>query len=291
MNQHLDLHAEPQSDARSTPSARSAAPPAGVVFVHGMRTSSAIWRDQVDHVRRAGHEAVAVDLPAHGARRTERFSMQRAFEVLDGAAASFRPGSPVVVVGLSLGGYTSLAWAARRSREAAGGGPDLAGVVAAACTTDPRGKPVALFRDAARLAVSGTTTARRAALRTWRTAAGCDRVRPGGTDVPAMTGGPRSAPGSRRTADGYRPGWDVVTDALTGLAGRSSVASLRAIQAPVWLVNGARDRMRLEESRHLAAAARGALVVVPRAGHDVNSDAPTAFNDTLTRALREFGRR
>jgi pimeloyl-ACP methyl ester carboxylesterase len=289
MAQHTDPHPDARRTAARSATSRSTAPPPGVVFVHGMRTSSAIWRPQVDHVRRAGHEAVAVDLPAHGARRTERFSMQRAFEVIDDAAGSFRPGTPVVVVGLSLGGYTSLAWAARRGRAvAAAGSPDLAGVVAAGCTADPRGKPVALFRDAARLAVSGTTAARQAALRTWRGAAGWGRSRPGGTDVSAvLTGGPDSG----TPDEAYRPGWDVVTDALTGLVGRSSVASLRAIEAPVWLVNGARDRMRLEESRHLAAAARGALVVVPRAGHDVNSEAPAAFNHTLTRALEEFGRR
>jgi pimeloyl-ACP methyl ester carboxylesterase len=48
--------------------------------------------------------------------------------------------------------------------------------------------------------------------------------------------------------------------------------------------------MRLEETRHLAAAERGALVVVPGAGHDVNTDAPDAFNRILGRALRDFAR-
>jgi pimeloyl-ACP methyl ester carboxylesterase len=48
--------------------------------------------------------------------------------------------------------------------------------------------------------------------------------------------------------------------------------------------------MRLDESRHLAAAERGALVVVPGAGHDVNTDAPDAFNRVLDRALRDFSR-
>lgn len=274
-------HFDPTHHAAG-PTAGGSAERPGVVFVHGMRTSSAIWQSQVDHVQRAGHEAVAVDLPAHGARRSERFTMTRAFEVIDGAASSFRRGTPVVLVGLSLGGYTSLAWAAHRSAAGTDGGPELAGVVAAACTTDPRGKPVALFRDAARLAVSGTTAARRAVLRASRPL-GWGRSRPGGTEVPAMLTGARQG--------AYRPGWDVVTDALSGLAGRSSVESLRAIRAPVWLVNGARDRMRLEESRHLSAAARGTLVVVPGAGHDVNTEAPAMFNHTLTRALDEFARR
>lgn len=270
---------------------RDTGAPAGVVLVHGMRTSSAIWQHQVDHLRTAGHEVVAVDLPAHGDRHGERFSMARAFEVIDDAAASFRPGTPVVVVGLSLGGYTSLAWAARHAaehghRRGDGTHPRLAGVVAAACTADPKGKPVAAFRDVARVAVAGTTAVRRAAgetARAWRAALTGGRSRAGGADVAALIG-PGAPP--RRPA----PGWDVVTDALTHLAGTSSVAHLRTIRVPVWLVNGARDQMRLEESRHLAAAERGALVVVPQAGHDVNSDAPDAFNHVLTRALADFAR-
>ncbi|MGO2042862.1 MAG: alpha/beta hydrolase, partial [Cellulosimicrobium funkei] len=111
-----------------------------MVFVHGMRTSGAIWDHQVEHVRALGHDAVAVDLPAHGARAHERFTLDRSFEVLDEAAASFGPDRRVALVGLSLGGYTSIAWAARRPA-------NLAGVVAAACTSDPKGKPVALYRD------------------------------------------------------------------------------------------------------------------------------------------------
>lgn len=255
----------------------------GVVFVHGMRTSSAIWERQLDHVRDAGHDAVAVDLPAHGARHRERFSMPRAFEVLDDAAGSFDAGTPVVVVGLSLGGYTSLAWAARHAFPASAGAPRLTGVVAAGCTSDPKGKPVALFRDVAHLAVTGTTALRsglRDASRAWRSALTGGRSPAGGLEVESMLGDVGSP----------RPGWDIVTDALTHLAGRSSVASTRALRVPVWFVNGARDRLRLEESRHVAAADRGALVVVPDAGHDVNSDAPDAFNRVLSRALHDFAR-
>jgi pimeloyl-ACP methyl ester carboxylesterase len=252
-----------------------------VVLVHGMRTSSTIWRHQLAYLHDAGHPAVAVDLPAHGARRRERFSLGRAFEVIDEAVASFG-GRPVALVGLSLGGYTSLGWAARHA--AAGAHAPLAGVVAAGCSSDPKGKPVALFRDVARLTVAGTTALGRHARWTagrWRTAV-TGRSVAGGAGARALGVGAPSGT--------HVPGWDVVTDALTQLAGRSSLADVRATRAPVWLVNGARDRMRLEETRHLAAAERGALVVVPGAGHDVNTDAPDAFNRILGRALRDFAR-
>ncbi|WP_125776906.1 alpha/beta fold hydrolase [Antribacter gilvus] len=273
--------------------------PVSVVFVHGMRTSSAIWDRQLAHVRSAGHEAVAVDLPAHGARHAQRFSMDGAFEALDDAVASLASSAPVAVVGLSLGGYTSLAWAARRTPHT----DRLAGVVVAGCTSDPKGKPVALYRELARHAVASRQAAGRAGrlAARWGTTA-LQSARPpflaqarrgpgavmtvgGGADLRALA----VAPG--QSAETYRPGWDVVTDALTHLAGRSSVANLRALEVPVWIVNGARDTMRLEEQRHLAAARDAALVVVQGAGHDVNSDAPDAFNRVLTRALADFTRR
>lgn len=280
----LPPRAAPDTAPRAVPAPSAEAP--AVVFVHGMRTSGAIWDRQLDHVRSLGHDAVAVDLPAHGGRADERFTLDRSFEVIDEAAASFGPGRRVALVGLSLGGYTSLAWAARRPA-------NLAGVVAAGCTSDPKGKPVALYRDVARLVVAGGGVAGRSARWAARTSASA---------WAALTRAGRSVPGGGaasstvRWADGapepaaHRPGWGIVTDALTQLAGRSWLAHVRDVDVPVWLVNGARDHMRLDEQRYLAAAADAALVVVPRAGHDVNSEAPDAFNRVLTRALADFGR-
>ncbi|WP_307793608.1 alpha/beta fold hydrolase [Actinotalea soli] len=105
--------------------------------MHGTRTSSAIWHGQLDAVRAAGHEAVAVDLPGHGARSHERFTLDGALETIDRAVRACA--SPPVLVGLSLGGYTSLAYAARTQTA-------LAGLVLSGCSTEIRGKPVAAYR-------------------------------------------------------------------------------------------------------------------------------------------------
>lgn len=263
-----------------------------VVFVHGVRSSGAIWEDQVAHVRAAGHEAVAVDLPAHGTRRHDRFSMAGALEALDDAVAGL-PG-PVALVGLSLGGYTSLAWAARPETT-----DRLVGVLAAGCTSDPKGKPVRLYRDVAKRVAGAAYLGRRLTGRVVHPSVHRARLSvpslkrpfralrnaPGGADLRQVEIAPR------QTAEMYRPTWDVVTDALTHLAGRSSVANARAARVPVWFVNGARDAMRIGEQRHLAAARDGSLVVIPGAGHDVNMEASTAFNRVLTRALADFRRR
>lgn len=108
-----------------------------VVFVHGTRTSSAIWAAQLAAVARAGHAAVAVDLPGHGSRTDERFTLGGALRTIDEAIAGFSV--PPLLVGLSLGGYASLAYAASHPRP-------LSGLVLSGCSTELRGKPLHAYR-------------------------------------------------------------------------------------------------------------------------------------------------
>jgi len=208
---------------------------APIVFVHGVRTSSAIWTDQIAAMSLSGHESVAVDLPGHGARSHEQFTLRGALEAIDQAVESFAV--PPLLVGLSLGGYSSLAYAARHQHK-------VAGVVLAGCSTEIRGKPLGAYRSLS-LQVART-------------------FRP--------TGGT----------------WHVVTDMLSAMNGHSSLADLRHLLIPVWLVNGQRDILRLEERRYLAALPGTRLTVVPRAGHDVNSHAPIAFNRILLNVMHEL---
>jgi pimeloyl-ACP methyl ester carboxylesterase len=283
----LDLSTTP------VPGDDAAPPPAAVrpsvVFVHGMRTSGAIWDAQLAATRDAGYRAIAIDLPGHGARRRERFTMQGAFDAIDEAAADLAdPGSearatPLALVGLSLGGYTSLAYAARAPEQRGG---LLRGVVAASCSTNTRGLPLRTFQAslhgslaAGRLTreLGGRATARLSRL-----------VLPAPTRRALAGGRPPASPPLPVVRASQTPGWDLVADALRQLAGESSVRNLRAADVPVWLVNGARDQLRLQERRHARAAAR--LVVVPGAGHDVSLEAPAAFNEAVLDALTAFGR-
>ncbi|RHA40080.1 alpha/beta fold hydrolase [Cellulomonas rhizosphaerae] len=205
------------------------------MLVHGTRTSSAIWAHQVDALERSGHPTLALDLPGHGTRSGERFSMPAALAAIDDAVATFAV--PPLLVGLSLGGYTSLAYAQANQAK-------LAGVVLAGCSTEIKGKPLRAYRRASGF-VAGLARAG------------------GGT-------------------------WHVVTDMLAALAGYSPLADLRRLHLPVWLVNGSRDPLRLDERRYLLAAPGSRLTVVPGAGHDVNSHAPVAFNRVLLDALHEL---
>ncbi|BDZ41035.1 hypothetical protein GCM10025865_03340 [Paraoerskovia sediminicola] len=243
-------------------------PSPAVVLVHGLRTSSRIWDGQVRHLRAAGCRAVAVDLPAHGSRQGEDFTLAGALATIDDAVATFPTGSPVVLVGLSLGGHVCLAYAADPGR-ATLNGAQVAAVVAAACTASPRGKPVLAYRALAAATVSLFS-------RLHRPRAGSP-----------VTGPPRVSDDVGHPP-GTGPGWEVVTAALGEIAGRSTLRDVAAIRSPIWFVNGARDIMRLEETRHLARARDGHLVLVPRAGHDVNTDAPRAFDAVLDTVLTDL---
>ncbi len=201
------------------------------MFVHGTRTSSTIWDPQVYALRAAGHQVHALDLPGHGSRTGERFTFAGALAAIEDAVAS-QP-VPPLLVGLSLGGYASLAYAA-------GNHGRLAGVMLSGCSTEIAGKPLQLYRRLS-CRIAGI-------------------VRPRGT-------------------------WHVVGDMLRALHGYSALHDLRRLLVPVWIVNGARDPLRLEERRMLAARPDARLHVVRRAGHDVNSHAPEEFLDILRGAL------
>jgi pimeloyl-ACP methyl ester carboxylesterase len=203
--------------------------------VHGTRTSSDIWSAQVIAMGLSGHDCVAVDLPGHGVRGAEQFTLRGALETIDRAVDGCA--SPPLLVGLSLGGYSALAYAADHQHK-------LAGVLVSGCSTELRGKPLSVYRRVA-----------------------------------------------QRFAHALRPHggtWHVVTDMLTALAGHSVLTDLGRILVPVWLVNGRRDPLRLEERRFLAARPGTVLTVVPGAGHDVNTHAPIAFNRILLDVLRQL---
>ena len=50
-------------------------PRAHVVLVHGLRTSATMWRRQLAALARHDVDAVAIDLPGHGTRMDEPFTL------------------------------------------------------------------------------------------------------------------------------------------------------------------------------------------------------------------------
>ena len=222
--------------------------PLGVLFIHGMRTSNAIWESQLAAVRALGYQALAIDLPAHGEFSAERFSFAGSFETIKRALADL--GRPTVIVGLSLGGYVALAYTAKYPNT------NIIGVVAAGCATETKWKPLRWYAHIAAVAHAVICFAAKQIRRILK-----------------------------KSSLKQLPPWQIVTDALGELSGHSEIADIRAIDVPIWFINGARDPLRIQAKKFAEIAKDGVAITIPHAGHDVNTDAPTAFNEILSNAL------
>ncbi|MDJ0378042.1 alpha/beta hydrolase [Cryobacterium sp. PH31-L1] len=231
-----------------------------VLLVHGIRASATMWRYQEQKLRAAGYPVLAIDLPGHGQRMAEHFTVSAALAAIDDGVTAL--GGRVLLVGLSLGGYYAVAYAARN--------PDrVAGLIAAGCSAVPKGVLLEGYRVLARaihrLPDRGLwlheTMARRLL-----PAAGARDVLAGGAALDVMDSGLRA------------------TSSLTPLA------SLAAYPGPIWLVNGAFDHFRLNERRFLAACRNGEVIVVPGATHLSSLAQPERFTAILLRVAEQVSR-
>ncbi len=224
-----------------------------VVLVHGSRLASSQWLPQlpllVPHV-----EAVAVDLPGHGVRAGERFTLDRCVEVVQDAVAG-APG-PVVVVGHSLGGYVAMAHAERH-------GAALAGLVLAGCSAAPVGPGATVYRGVAAL-TERIGPQRLARLDDWV----LRRLYPAEVIEPVIAGGYYVEP--------TRAAWDAVMT-------HCRPSMLRGVGSPVLLLNGRWDQMRLgvRGFRRACPHVDVEVRVLPGASHLVNLDQPQAFADAV----------
>lgn len=242
-------------------------PRARVVLVHGIRTSASMWRRQLAALARHDIEAVAVDLPGHGVRMDEPFSLDDAMRVIDeavGPGSSAEPrddgDAPLLLVGLSLGGYLAIEYAATHPGR-------LDGLVAASCGTRPRGPGLAGYRRLAEL---------------------IGRLPDRGRAMNDLMAHLFLSPEAVADVLGGGVALEVMSPAL-GVVGRlDPEAALRRVDVPVWFVNGRFDHFRLEERRMLRAARDARLVVVPGATHLVSLARPEEFTAAILGAVAEL---
>jgi pimeloyl-ACP methyl ester carboxylesterase len=204
-----------------------------IVLLHGIRVSRTMWRPVED---RLDHPSYAVDLPGHGTRRGERFTLDAATQAV--ADAIDAVGGRALVAGLSMGGYVAIA-AAERFPER------VAGLVAIGCTAH-----------------------RTAMFWAYRVAAGLAGRLPRQADKLSAFGFWRALPpdAAQAVLDGGFA-CEAMSDVVRAIAGHDQLAALRAYPGKVWLVNGERDPFRADERMFLAACRDGRLVHLPRTGH------------------------
>lgn len=229
-----------------------------VVLVHGIRTSATMWRAQLAHLAAAGIPATAVDLPGHGTRMDEDFTLHEALHTIDAAVRSAAERGPVLLVGHSMGGLLTLAYTGGERP------PPVAALIAASCTALPRG----------------------AALATYRALAGAMNSLPDRGQW--ITGQILAATIPPETRDDFGAGGyalDAQDVALRSLSTLDIATSVARIRIPLWFVNGQFDQLRMQERLFCRLAPHAELVIVPRTSHLVTAMRPQVFNAVLGVAL------
>jgi pimeloyl-ACP methyl ester carboxylesterase len=227
-----------------------------IVFVHATRLSRSQWWPQFRRLS-ARYRCVAVDLPGHGARGDEPWSIEAARDGVIAAIEAEAPSGRAVIVGLSLGGFVAI--------EVADAVPQrVAGLVLAGCSGEAFGTMELPFRWLAWLLerLPGPV------LRLLNVAYFRLRYRRSIAE-PIIEGG-------------FWP--DGGAQAVRSLVGRRFLDRLGRLWTPVLIINGALDPVFGPGGDSWAASCRqGRNVVIPWAMHLSNLDRPTSFSGHVAR--------
>lgn len=231
-----------------------------MVFVHGTRFSAGQWSSQLAALRDE-FPVVAVDLPGHGERSAQPWSLSAATDIIASAVDSLGCG-PALVVGHSLGGYAALEFARCRPEH-------LRGLVLAGASASTRGFWAAPYRLVAGL-VSRMPADRLTRWNDWL----LRRLYP--AEVVEAT-----------IRSGYA--FHTLPAAWGEVLGRFDADAMRHVKAPVLILNGEKDTaFRAGEADFARAHPHARVEVIPRARHLANFDNPDAFTDAVRRFARHL---
>jgi pimeloyl-ACP methyl ester carboxylesterase len=220
-----------------------------LVLLHGATLNGHMW-DGVRRHFKAPRSVVAPDLPGHGTRLAERYTLAGATQTVVDAAASLAP-RRIIVGGDSLGGYSALY--AAQSLEPG----QLAGLVLSGCSMNMSGRLLRVLRTRAFIGrcLTAVIGQRRVVDQLVRKELLKNGQAP--EDVQAMI-----------DAGIRMPAFDEAVDALANV---DFLALLRAVKCPVLVVNGSRDSDAMRgHAAFLAAATRGRDVCFDGAKHGVS---------------------
>lgn len=232
-----------------------------IVFLHGTRLTRTAWAAQLDGLG-GEFRAIALDLPAHGTRADEAFTLDGAADLVAATIREQAQDGRAVVVGLSLGGYVAMALAEREPER-------VRGLVLAGATAEPIGIPSLAYRALAEALdrLDGPALER---LNSW-----FFRTRyPSEIAEPIIEGGFWSSGGAH---------------ALRALLGKRFAPRLAAYPGPTLIINGEWDLLfRLSAGTFARAARDSQRVRLRRALHLSNLDQPAAFNAAVGQFARSL---
>jgi len=207
-----------------------------LILLHGATLNGRMW-DPVCRALDPRWRVLTPDLPGHGARSAERYTLATAVEAVVEAARQAGPGS-LVVGGDSLGGYSAMAAAAQLPAA------QLKGLVLGGCTLNFTGRALRALRWRGRLgAWIATLVGERRFIRGHLTKV-LSRMGHSPADVEALIGGGIHL--------------DAFAQAVDALANVDFLPRLAAIEQPVLFFNGVRDKAAMTHEADFVAAAKNA---------------------------------
>lgn len=220
-----------------------------LVLVHGSLSSAHQWVDYPGLL--PGIDVVCIDLPGHGTRIGEEFTMGAAIETVANAAVGH---GPVFLAGHSLGAYMATAYAA-------GAPQDIAGLMLLGATGNPASRLAGLYRGYSWL-VRRTDHKRLA------------RVRDA---VARRLGLPDDQIPDPSTYEVLPAAWQAIFDS-------TPLEQIRRVPAPIAFINGQFDQMRAGARQFRRAVPDARYHLIPRASHL----APLTHAPQVAACMRQF---
>jgi 3-oxoadipate enol-lactonase len=244
-----------------------------VLLIHGFPLSRQMWEPQVEALSSQAR-ILAPDLPGHGeteAADEAQLSMEGAARLLAGFLDALDVRQPVVVCGLSMGGYIALAFYRLFPERTAG--LVLTATRSGADSEEARGK-----RDQAREKA-----------RTAGVEAVVDDMLPKLMAPVTYQSRPELVEGVRAMMAGTSQGG--MMGALRGMKERpDSTPLLAEVRVPTLIIHGEDDQLiPADEGRSMSNhLPHGRLALIPQAGHLLNLEQPQAFNQLFATFLDEI---
>jgi pimeloyl-ACP methyl ester carboxylesterase len=227
-----------------------------ILFLHGSGFTGRWWIPQLEALS-ADYPVGAPDLPGHGQRVSQKFTLDGALAAIDDEMVGpLAP--PVLLTGISMGGYVAIAYAARHPEQ-------VAGLVLSGCSLNLNRLTGLGFRATGYLLrLRGAAWLTDVNLRSFR------------KRVPA-------ALGELIIGAGFHPKTAMAT--FSALPGTDYHRLLATYPGPILLLNGEDDEPnRKAETQLLQTVPHAVSRPIAGAGHLANLERPTAF----TAAVGEF---